>query len=156
VGAGTNLGYAFHHLAYIRERVREPDRVGFCFDTCHVTAAGYDMTTDKSAKAVLREFDRTCGLRHLRVFHMNDSVGAIGSRSDRHAHIGHGTCGLSCFRAIVNRRSFDRVPKILETPKGATEKGVEWDTVNLRRLRRMARRPASRRTRPTPAGWSSG
>lgn len=142
VGAGTNLGFAFHHLAFIRGEVRESERIGFCFDTCHVTAAGYDMSTDAKAAAVLRLFAATCGRANLRVFHVNDSVGAVGSRRDRHAHIGHGTCGLACFRTIVNRASFARVPKILETPKGTTEKGVEWDTANIRRLKRLIRRPA--------------
>jgi len=144
-GSGSNLGYAFHHLAYIRDNVREPERIGFCLDTCHVTAAGYDMTTDRKATDVLRQFNRMCGLRDLHVLHLNDSVGQVGSRRDRHAHIGHGTCGLACFRAIVNHRSLARVPKILETPKGDNEKGVPWDTVNIRRLKRLIRRTASSR-----------
>jgi deoxyribonuclease-4 len=138
-GTGTNLGYSFEQLALIRDNIREPDRVGYCFDTCHVTAAGYDMTTDAGAAAVLRRFHGACGRRNLRVFHLNDSVGAVGSRRDRHAHIGHGTCGLACFRAIVNLGTFARVPKIIETPKGTNEKGVPWDVVNIRRLRRLVR-----------------
>jgi deoxyribonuclease-4 len=145
VGSGTNLGYAFHHLAWIREQVREPERIGFCFDTCHVTAAGYDMTRERSARAVLRRFDQVCGLRDLRVFHFNDSVGEVGSRRDRHAHIGEGQCGEACFRTILNRRRLDRVPKILETPKGADEDGTPWDLVNLRRLKRLTDRPSASR-----------
>jgi len=137
VGSGSNLGYDFAHLAYIREHVKEPGRIAFCLDTCHVTAAGYDMTTDAGAKAAIEQFDATCGLEHLRVFHLNDSLGAVGSRKDRHAHIGEGTCGKSCFRAIVNHPRFANVPKILETPKEDTEKGTPWDLVNIRRLRRM-------------------
>jgi deoxyribonuclease-4 len=144
-GSGSNLGYAFHHLAFIREHVKEPERVAFCLDTCHVTAAGYDMTTDARALAVLRRFDAVCGRGTLRVLHLNDSVGAVGSRRDRHAHIGHGTCGLSCFRTIVNRRSLARVPKILETPKEETERGVPWDVANVRRLKRLISRPSRSR-----------
>jgi deoxyribonuclease-4 len=144
-GAGTTLGYSFEQLALIRGHVREPHRVGYCFDTCHVTAAGYDMTTEAGAAAVLRRFDEVCGRRHVRVFHLNDSVGPLGSRRDRHAHIGHGTCGLSCFRTIVNLRAFARVPKIIETPKGTNEKGVPWDVVNIRRLKRLMRRGGARR-----------
>ena len=140
-GTGTNLGYSFEHLALIRENIREPDRVGYCFDTCHVTAAGYDMTTGAGAAAVLGRFGEICGRRHLRVFHLNDSVGAVGSRRDRHAHIGHGACGIACFRTIVNLGAFARVPKIIETPKGTDEKGVPWDVVNIRRLKRLIRRP---------------
>lgn len=145
VGAGTNLGYAFHHLAFIRANVREPERVGFCLDTCHVTAAGYDMTTDRSAEAVLSRFNAVCGRGTLRVVHVNDSVGPVGSRLDRHAHVGEGTCGRSCFRAIVNRRGLARVPKILETPKGVNPAGRPWDTENVRRLKRLIRRPAASR-----------
>ncbi|MEE8507635.1 MAG: deoxyribonuclease IV [Myxococcota bacterium] len=138
-GAGTILGYSFRHLALIRERLREPGRVGFCFDTCHVTAAGYDLATDAGARAVWRQFDALCGRKHLLVFHLNDSVGAVGSRLDRHAHIGTGRCGRSCFRSIVNQPAFARVPKILETPKGTNAKGVPWDLVNIRRLKRLAK-----------------
>ena len=141
VGAGTTLGYSFHQLAYLREHIQEPDRVAYCFDTCHVTAAGYDLTTDAKAAAVLQEWDDICGNANLRVFHLNDSVGELGSRKDRHAHIGLGTCGLACFRAVVNHRGFAGVPKVLETPKDHDEKGVEWDVRNIRRLNRLVRPP---------------
>ncbi|MCA9291589.1 MAG: deoxyribonuclease IV [Phycisphaerales bacterium] len=137
VGSGSNLGYAFHHLAFIRDAVAAPDRVGFCLDTCHVTAAGYDMTTDDRAAAVLRLFNKTCGVKHLHVVHVNDSVGAVGSRKDRHAHIGEGCCGRSCFRAIVNHPRLRTVPKILETPKGEGPGGHPWDVINVRRLKRL-------------------
>ncbi len=145
VGSGTNLGYAFHHLRYIREHTREPERVGYCFDTCHVTAAGYDMSTDSKAKAVLDEWDDVCGFEGLYCFHLNDSIGEIGSRKDRHAHIAEGTCGVSCFRAIVNHPRFQTVPKILETPKEETPKGEQWDLENIRRLKRLIRSPAGSR-----------
>ena len=145
VGSGTNLGYDFGHLAWIRGEVKEPDRLGFCFDTCHVTAAGYDMSTDAKAKAVLQEFDAGPGLDHLLVAHLNDSIGAIGSRKDRHAHIGDGTCGESAFRAILQHPHLKSRPMILETPKGDTPKGTPWDTINIRRLRRLsATAPKSR------------
>jgi deoxyribonuclease-4 len=146
-GAGTNLGYDFHHLAFVRACVRQPERVGFCFDTCHVTAAGYDMSSADRARSVLEHWDDICGLENLRVFHLNDSRGAVGSRLDRHAHIGQGCCGLSCFRVIVNHPVFHYVPKILETPRGRDENGLEWDLVNLRRLRRMTRAAHALNTR---------
>ena len=145
VGAGTTLGYSFHQLAYLREHIQEADRVGYCFDTCHVTAAGYDMTTRAKAAAVLGQWDEVCGHANLCVFHLNDSVGELGSRKDRHAHIGHGTCGLACFGAIVNHRGFAGVPKVLETPKDRDEKGVPWDVRNIRRLKRLVRAPKSGR-----------
>ena len=141
VGSGTNLGYDFGHLDRLREGVREPERIAFCFDTCHVTAAGYDMTSNARAEAVLEEFDSVCGHENLRVFHLNDSVGEVGSRKDRHAHIGEGTCGRSCFRAVVNHPTFTDVPKILETPKETDERGRPWDRVNVQRLKRLRRRP---------------
>ncbi|HRP63021.1 MAG TPA: deoxyribonuclease IV [Phycisphaerales bacterium] len=140
VGSGSNLGYDFAQLAWIRQNIASPDRVAFCFDTCHVTAAGYDMTTDEGAKAVLEQFDAVCGFSNLRVFHLNDSVGAVGSRRDRHAHIGFGACGLSCFRSIVSEPRFEALPMILETPKEMNEKGELWDVVNIRRLKGLRRR----------------
>ncbi len=139
VGSGTNLGYDFQHLAWIRENVEEPDRVGFCFDTCHVTAAGYDMSSQLNAIEVLDDFDKIAGLEHIHVFHFNDSVGSIGSRLDRHAHIGHGACGLTCFRSILEHPQFDDVPKILETSKEENEAGKPMDIVNIAKLRRMAK-----------------
>lgn len=137
VGSGTNLGYSFEQLAFIRSNIREPDRVAYCFDTCHVTAAGYDMSSDAAAQATLERWDAVCGENLARVFHFNDSKGVLGSRLDRHAHIGQGTCGDACFRTILNRPAWRTVPKILETPKETDAKGVEWDIVNVKRLRKL-------------------
>jgi len=157
-GSGSNLGWNFSHLAAIREAVAEPDRIGFCFDTCHVTAAGWDMTTPARARAVLERFDETCGLDRIGAFHMNDSKGAVGSRLDRHAHIGEGTCGSSCFGAICRDPRFADIPKILETAKETGPDGVPWDTINLERLRAFASRgrPAAPITPKTRRGRSSG
>ncbi len=138
VGSGTNLGYDFAHLEWIRNAVREPERIGFCFDTCHVTAAGYDMGTDAKAEKVLKQFEAGPGFDQLLVFHLNDSVGALSSRRDRHAHIGEGHCGKSAFRAILDHPCLRSRPMILETPKGDTPKGTPWDTINIRRLRRLS------------------
>jgi deoxyribonuclease-4 len=138
-GSGTNLGYNFQQLGFIRENIIDPSRIGFCFDTCHVTAAGYDMTTSDRAKQVLQKFDTDAGLEHIKVFHFNDSKGSVGSRIDRHDHIGLGTCGLSCFRTILELKQFDNVPKILETSKEENENGVKMDVVNIAKLRKMAK-----------------
>jgi deoxyribonuclease-4 len=150
VGSGSNLGRTFDQLATLRglilEQTAAPHRVGFCFDTCHAHAGGYDMATRTSAEAVLDEFDRLCGLENLLVVHCNDSIGELGSRRDRHAHIGEGTIGQgttarvlreSGFAAVVNHPKLKTVPKILETPKEDTEAGTPMDTINLRRLRRL-------------------
>lgn len=143
VGSGTNLGYDFHQLAIIRNAVAQPERVGFCLDTCHVTAAGYDMSTPGRAAEVLEQWDGICGLDRLLAVHLNDSVGMLGSRRDRHAIIGQGCCGAACFRTILNHPAMSAVPMILETPKETNDKGVEWDVINLRRLRRMRARAAA-------------
>jgi deoxyribonuclease-4 len=144
-GAGSHLGRAFEELASLRARIVEragaeaERRVGFCFDTCHAHAAGYDMSSREAAERSLAEFDRVCGLANMRVLHLNDSVGALGSRLDRHAHIGKGEIGLAGFAAVVNHpalRSPAR-PMIMETPKGQTKAGTNFDTLNLRRLRRL-------------------
>ena len=142
-GTGTTLGSSFEQLAFIRALVHEPARVAFCIDTCHVTAAGYDMTTPGTAREVLRQFARICGRNLARVVHVNDSVFPVGSRRDRHAHIGEGKCSRCCFQAILRSPSLRRIPKILETPKGETERGVPLDLLNVRRLKRLARPPAS-------------
>ena len=145
VGSGTNLGYDFQHLAWIHSHVAQPERIAFCFDTCHVTAAGYDLSSMAKARRVLQQFDDVAGLSNIKVFHLNDSIGAIGSRIDRHAHIGEGKCGRSCFKAIVELPIFDLVPKILETPKEDSQSGKPMDLVNISILRRMAKAAKKRR-----------
>jgi len=150
VGSGSNLGRTFDELADLRVRILDhgcaPQRVGYCFDTCHAHAGGYDMSTRVGAEDVLDEFDRTCGLSNLRVVHVNDSMKEAGSRRDRHAHIGEGTIGRSTqisvlresgFAAVVNRPELRGVPKIMETPKGTTKAGTPFDTLNLRRLKKL-------------------
>ncbi len=138
-GSGSNLGYDFSHLAWIRDGVKDPERVGFCLDTCHVTAAGYDMSTAEGADAVLASFEALCGLEQLLVVHLNDSIGALGSRLDRHAHIGEGCCGDSCFEAILNHPMLLNRPMILETAKEDDENGRNWDERNMERLRGFVR-----------------
>ena len=152
VGSGSNLGRTFDELGDLRGRIidktGEPGRVGFCLDTCHAHAGGYDMSSRSSAQAALDEFDRLCGLTNLRCLHLNDSLKELGSRRDRHAHIGAGTISKpperksqalkdSGFAAVVNRPELAGKPMILETPKGVDEKGTAFDTQNLRRLRRL-------------------
>jgi deoxyribonuclease IV len=158
VGSGTNLGYCFHQLAMIRDAARQPERIGFCFDTCHVTAAGYDMSTPQGAAEVMQRWDDICGLANLRAFHFNDSIGALGSRRDRHAHIGQGCCGRACFRYLLNYPALADVPKILETPKDRDARGRDWDAVNLQALRRMRGRRGTYRVGSGIADniWRSG
>ncbi|MCA9249135.1 MAG: hypothetical protein KDA42_18560 [Planctomycetales bacterium] len=91
----------------------------------------------KLGDAMLDEFDRVCGLKNLRVLHLNDSIGTRGSNLDRHAHIGEGNVAMGAFKAVANRPELGGVPMILETPKGEDEEGTAWDTINLRRLRKL-------------------
>jgi deoxyribonuclease-4 len=135
-GQGTNLGYAFEHLARIMDMADEPERLAVCYDTCHTFAAGYDICTKKAYKATFKEFDRIIGLDKLKVFHINDAKKELGSRVDRHEHIGKGLLGLDAFRFIMTDRRFRDTPKILETPKGEV-KGRSWDEINLKTLRKM-------------------
>jgi deoxyribonuclease IV len=135
-GQGSCLGCKFEHLAAMIAGVKDPDRLGICVDTCHVFAAGYPLGTEKDYKSTMRALDKTVGLKLVRAFHLNDSAKPLGSRVDRHAHIGRGMLGKEAFRLLLNDRRFRRVPMYLETPKGL-EKGKNLDAMNLRTLRRM-------------------
>ncbi len=137
-GGGSTLGRTFEQLRDIRTGVRQPQRLAYCLDTCHLLAGGYDVRSEQAARAVLAEFDAVCGLDLLKVLHLNDSKGELGSRLDRHEHIGDGCVGRDGFRAFVTHSALRSVPKILETPKTTTAKGTPMDTVNLRRLKRLA------------------
>ena len=115
-GQGSNLGFSFHQLAYLIERVEDKSRVGICIDTCHAFAAGYDLSTRAGCEATFRELDEVVGLRYLRGMHLNDAVKGVGSRVDRHAPLGEGAIGPECFRYIAADSRFDGIPLILETP----------------------------------------
>src|SRR4029453_12511863 len=115
-------------------RVKTPGRMGVCLDTAHLFAAGYDFRGRKYAK-FRKEVGKRGGRRRVKVLHLNDSKKELGSRVDRHDHIGRGLIGLDGFRPIVRDEAFADVPKILETPKGSDEKGRNWDAVNVEVLR---------------------
>ena len=137
-GQGSSLGYRFEQLAAILAGVERADRLGVCLDTCHVFAAGYDIRSAEGYRRTLRELDACVGLRRLKAIHLNDSVQGLGSRVDRHAHIGVGRLGLEAFQLILNDRRLRRVPMVLETPKD--DDFVRADRRNLGRLRRLIRR----------------
>lgn len=138
-GQGSNLGWRFEHLAAILDAVQNPDLVGVCIDTCHTFAAGYPLAERKDYLATMRSLDKTVGVDKVRAFHLNDSKKGLGSRVDRHEHIGEGHLGLSPFRHLLNDRRFRRVPMYMETPKGQ-RKGVELDVINLATLRGLIER----------------
>ncbi len=131
-GQGTNLGRTFEELQTIINGSRYPEKFGVCFDTCHTFAAGYDTATEAGYADTMAQFDRIIGLERLQCFHFNDSKKGLGSRVDRHDHIGQGSLGLNPFRFILNDPRFRTIPKVLETPKGDND---EMDAVNLGILR---------------------
>ncbi|MFV9505634.1 MAG: deoxyribonuclease IV [Oscillochloridaceae bacterium umkhey_bin13] len=133
-GQGTALGCRFEHLARLFELVPYPERLGICVDTCHIFAAGYDLRTAETYAATFAELDRLVGLAKVRCFHLNDSQKGLGSRVDRHAHIGQGAIGLEAFRLLVNDPRFANTPKIIETPKGDD---MAEDRENLALLRSL-------------------
>jgi deoxyribonuclease IV len=133
-GQGTNLGWRFEHLAAILAGVKKSDRLGVCLDTCHTFAAGYKLHTAAEFKATIREFDKVVGLAQLKAIHLNDSKRELGSRVDRHEHIGRGCLGMEPFRHLLNDRRFRRIPMYLETPKDDSGK-EDWDAMNLATLR---------------------
>jgi deoxyribonuclease-4 len=116
-GQGTNLGASFAELATIIARSTFPEQLGVCLDTCHAFAAGYDLRTPEAYAATMAEFDRVIGLSRLKFFHLNDAIKGLGSRIDRHTHIGQGEIGLAGFRNLVNDPRFANHPMVLETPK---------------------------------------
>ena len=140
-GQGSCLGCRFEQLAEMIEKVRNPDLLGVCIDTCHLFAAGYPISTEKDYEQTMRALDKTVGRKLVRAFHLNDSAKPFGSRVDRHAHIGRGMIGKEAFRLLLNDRRFSKVPMYIETPKGE-EKGKDLDAINLRALRRLILKPA--------------
>ncbi len=116
-GQGSNLGFSFHHLAHIIAGVEDKSRVGVCLDTCHTFAAGYDLRTTEALDATFTEFDEVVGFGYLRGMHLNDALRPLGSRIDRHAPLGDGHIGITCFEYIASDKRFDNIPLILETPE---------------------------------------
>ena len=136
-GQGSSIGHRFEQLAAVIDRTREPDRLGVCLDTCHLFAAGYDFRTPQAYETMIDELDSVVGLANVKCIHVNDSKRELGSRVDRHEHIGKGKIGKRGFAHFVNDRRFAGVPMILETPKGEDGRGCDLDKVNLRRLRSL-------------------
>lgn len=150
-GQGSSIGARFEELAEIIGLMNGHARVGVCLDTCHLLAAGYDLATDEGYARTFADFGRIVGFDRLRVFHVNDSKKPLGSRVDRHEHIGKGHLGLGSFRRLVNDRRFARIPMLLETAKAEGKAtgpiAVDpLDEANLNALRGLVapRRGASR------------
>ncbi|MFP5246649.1 MAG: deoxyribonuclease IV [Thermoanaerobaculia bacterium] len=145
-GQGTCVGCTFEELGQMLARVDDKRRVGVCFDTCHVFAAGYDIRKRDGYRRAIDELDRHVGLDNVGAFHLNDSKKPLGSRVDRHEHIGEGEIGLDGFRWLLNDARFTKIPKVIETPKPIEH---ESDRRNLTRLRSLIERPRVRRVTRT-------
>ena len=133
-GQGSSLGRTFEELAFILRGCREPERFCVCIDTAHLFASGYDLGSDEGIARTFAQFKRLIGFERLAAIHMNDSKAALGSRVDRHEHIGKGKIGLNAFRYIMREPRFRNIPKVLETPKG---RDMAEDVVNLATLRSL-------------------
>ncbi len=138
-GQGTSIGYRFEHLSEIMERVNSPNRMGICLDTCHIFSAGYDFRTKEQYEALIRELERIIGIDYVFLIHINDSKKECGSRVDRHMHIGKGKIGEKGLAYFLKDNRFKEVPFIIETPKEKYGKGIDYDIINLQRLKQIIR-----------------
>ena len=132
-GTRNSMGSSFEDIEYITSRIEDRTRVGVCFDTCHAFAAGYDLVSRGAVEHTLRRFDEIIGLGELKLVHLNDSKGSLGSRIDRHEHVGMGRIGEGGFRNILKSK-LGQLPLILETPVDERRSDVE----NLRKVRELA------------------
>jgi deoxyribonuclease-4 len=130
-GQGSHVGYKFEHTREIMDMVGS-DRIGTCFDTCHAFAAGYDIRTEHEFEMVMEQYDHIIGLKHLKAIHLNDSKGDLGSRLDRHEHIGQGKIGVNAFKHMMKK--FAHIPKVIET-----DAENNMDEVNIKLLRELAK-----------------
>ena len=115
-GQKNSVGSDFTQLAEIFFRLEPADRFGICIDTCHAFAAGYDLRNEKNVKETFEKFDKEIGLKHLKILHLNDSKGELGSNLDRHDHIGLGQIGSAGLSKVIKLMNRNNIPIILETP----------------------------------------
>ena len=136
-GQGSCLGNDFDELAAMIDGAADASRIGLCIDTCHIFAAGYGLRTDAEYAETVAAMEQSFGSGRIRAFHLNDSKHPIGSRKDRHEHIGEGEIGESAFRRVLTDERFADLPMFLETKKEDRD-GEPMDAVNLATLRRLA------------------
>lgn len=132
-GQGNQVAHTFEQLALLRSLISDKKRIGFCLDTCHAWAAGYDFSTPSKYKTMWQDFDSILGIDNLKAIHLNDSKNILNSHVDRHAEIGKGKIGLETFELIMNDNRLDHIPKVLETPK----KDLDDYSKNLKLLRSL-------------------
>ncbi len=134
-GQGSHLGYTFEQIAEMIAGVENKARISVCIDTCHIFSAGYDIRTKATYEHTMKQFAKIIGMKYLKVIHLNDSLKDLGSRVDRHTHIGEGKIGADAFQFVMQDARFDKIPKLLETPK---DDDYEDDIRNLALLRKLA------------------
>ena len=134
-GEKNSVGSSFEHIGAILAGLSDDERIGICFDTCHAFAAGYELRTEEGIAATLAQFDEQIGLSRLRVVHLNDTKGDLGSGLDRHEHIGLGFIGENGFRRILHNPVFARLPLVCETPVDERRD----DRGNIAKVRELSR-----------------
>jgi deoxyribonuclease-4 len=132
-GTRNSMGSTLEDIQHIIEQLAYPERVGVCFDTSHAFAAGYDLRTEETVEATVKQIEEIIGFEKLKLVHLNDSKGDLNSRIDRHEHIGMGKIGEEGFRNILASR-LGELPLIMETPKDARRDDVD----NLRKVKELA------------------
>ncbi len=133
-GQKNTVGSNFDQLASIFSKLRPAKRFGICFDTCHAFSAGYDLRTNKTVKDAFEKFDEAIGIEHLKILHLNDSKGELGSNLDRHYHIGLGSIGEKGMSAIIKFVNKKKIPMILETPID----DIRDDFANIKKVKELA------------------
>ena len=133
-GQKNSVGSDFVQLGSIFSKLKPAKRFGVCFDTCHTFVAGYDLRTEKTVKETFRKFDDSVGLEHLKILHLNDSKGELGSNLDRHYHVGLGGIGEKGMSAVIKLMNKKKIPIILETPIDDTRD----DFANIKKVKELA------------------
>jgi deoxyribonuclease-4 len=134
-GSGSWLGYKFSHQRTIIQGLNHRERIGLCLDTAHAYLAGYDIAGEDGLNELLGGIDKLVGINLIKVIHLNDAKDKLGSKRDRHEHIGKGKIGLEGIKRIINHPKLKDIPFILETPK----KNDEDDRMNLNTVRKLRR-----------------
>ncbi len=134
-GEKGDVGYTFEQVNEVVARLKNTEKIGICYDTCHGFAAGYDIRTRQGVDAVAKKIEETVGLSRLKGMHLNDCLKDFDSHVDRHWHIGEGKIGDDGFKALLNHKAFRDIPKIMETPKDTEED----DPRNMRKVRSLVK-----------------
>lgn len=133
VGQKNSVGGTLEELRLILDRLDSSKQFGVCIDTCHLFASGYDLRTKEDVNTIFEKINAIVGLKELKIVHLNDSKGGLGSNLDRHEHIGLGSIGVEGITAFLNYKAIQALPIIMETPIDTTR----GDEQNLRIVRDM-------------------